>query len=324
MKSIYVSRYEKQLKHSKWPYLAVLFLAVILLIARVVATVIAENLINRKGADGKGYHFRVAEVRMNILKGEVNLRDLKVFKPADMTIFAEAPEVALNFKWADLIRGNYILDVKANQLNLILFKALFDEVQRIKRQASRLDKLVASVERIHVKEADEINSRTILTLLNSKVSWKQSEFSLIAKVAEGGSIDLKRKSSEKENSTPWSIESNLTKIRPDVLEKLTGSKLPIDITEPNLNANIVARTHEGQIEGTLTPDITEFNAREERKSAWGDIIVKVKNYNLESANASKEIVKLDIPFIIRDKLRLSFDETISRVKSQVKSKVLAL
>lgn len=230
--------------------------------------------------------------------------------------------------------------MKADQLNLILSKALFDEIQRIQDQAINkkgsgfyLDKIIALFERIYVIEADETNSRTILTLMDSKVSGKElamgdvntkSEFSFDGKIAEGGSIDLKGKTIQKENSTPWTIQGKMTNILPDVLEKLTGDKLPIDITKPNLNAVIVARSQEGQIEGTLTPNITEFNLREEKKSQWGDIIVKVRNYDLEKAPASEEIVKFDIPFIVRENLSLNIDETVNRVKSQVKSKILAL
>lgn len=248
--------------------------------------------------------------------------------------------MALNFQWADLIRGEHIFEVKADQLNLILSKALFDEIQRIQDQAINkkgsgfyLDKIIALFERIYVIEADETNSRTILTLMDSKVSGKElamgdvntkSEFSFDGKIAEGGSIDLKGKTIQKENSTPWTIQGKMTNILPDVLEKLTGDKLPIDITKPNLNAVIVARSQEGQIEGTLTPNITEFNLREEKKSQWGDIIVKVRNYDLEKAPASEEIVKFDIPFIVRENLSLNIDETVNRVKSQVKSKILAL
>lgn len=340
MKSIYVNQYEKQRRHRKWPYVVVLVLATFLIIGRIAAPVMAENLINQKGSDGNGYHYRVAEVSMNILKGEIYLRDLKVFNPENMIIFAEAPAVALNFQWADLIRGEHIFEVKADQLNLILSKALFDEIQRIQDQAINkkgsgfyLDKIIALFERIYVIEADETNSRTILTLMDSKVSGKElamgdvntkSEFSFDGKIAEGGSIDLKGKTIQKENSTPWTIQGKMTNILPDVLEKLTGDKLPIDITKPNLNAVIVARSQEGQIEGTLTPNITEFNLREEKKSQWGDIIVKVRNYDLEKAPASEEIVKFDIPFIVRENLSLNIDETVNRVKSQVKSKILAL
>lgn len=340
MKSIYVSRYEKQRKHRKWPYVGVLLLAITLVLARVAAPFVAENLINQKGSDGKGYHYRVAEVSMNVLRGEINLRDFKVFNPESMTVFAEAPEVSLKFQWAELIRGEHIFEMKADQLNLMLSKALFDEIQRIKDQANKntgsglyLDKFIALFNRVYVIEADETNSRTILTLMDSKVSAKElgigdinskSEFSFNGRIAEGGSIDLTGKTFQRENSTPWRIQGKMTNIQPDVLEKLTGNKLPIDITKTKLNAEIVAHSQEGQIEGTLTPDITEFNLREEKKSQWGDIIVKVRNYDLERTPASEEVVKFDIPFVVRDTLSLNINETVDRVKSQVKSKILAL
>jgi hypothetical protein len=340
MKSIYVSRYEKQRKNRKWPYFGILFLVITLMLARIAAPLIAENLINQKGDDGKGYHYRVAEVSMNIFRGEINLRDLKVFNPENMVIFAEAPAVALSFQWADLIRGEHIFEVKADQLNLILSKALFDEIQRIKDQTNNkvgspfyLDKFIALFERIYIIEADETNSRTILTLMNSKVIGTElaigdinlkSEFSFNGTIAEGGSIDLKGKTIKKESSTPWTIQGKMTNIRPDVLEKLTGNKLPIDINKSNLNADIVAHSQKGQIEGTLTPNITEFNLREEKKSQWGDIIVKVRNYDLERTPASEEVVKFDIPFIVRDTLSLNINDTVNRVKSQVKSKILSL
>ncbi|HXH75336.1 MAG TPA: hypothetical protein VNJ08_10250 [Bacteriovoracaceae bacterium] len=340
MKAIYVNRYEKQRKHRKWPYVGILLLASLLIIARVAAPVIAKNLINQKGADGKGYQYRVADVSMNILRGEINLSDLKVFNQESMVSFVEAPLVKLNFQWAELIRGEHIFELKVDQLNLILSKALSDEIQRIKDQSTNntgsrfyLDKIVVLFERIYVIEADETNSRTILSLMDSKVSGKElamgevnikSEFSLDGKIAEGGSIDLKGKTIQKKNSTPWTIQGKLTNILPDVLEKLTGNKLPIDITKTNLNANIVARSQAGQIKGTLTPDITEFNLREEKKSPWGDIVVKIKKYDLENTSASEEGIKFDIPFIVRDHLSLNIDETINKVKSQVKSKTITL
>ena len=314
-------------------------MAILLVVARVAAPFVAENFINKKGADGRGYHYRVAEVSMNILRGEVNLRDLKVFNPDNMIVFADAPVVTLNFQWAELIRGEHIFDVKADQLNLILSKALFDEIQRIKDQFSKntgsrfyLDKVGASFKRINIMEANETNSRTILTLTDSKVSGKEfaigginlkSEFSIDGKIAEGGSIDLKGKTVQKDNSTPWTILGKMKNIQPDVLEKLTGNKLPIDISKTSLNAEIVARSQEGQIEGTLTPDIREFNLREEKKSPWGDIIVKLKKYDLEKAPASEDLLKFDIPFTVRENLSFNIDETVNRVKSQVKSKVIA-
>jgi hypothetical protein len=132
IKSIYVSGYEKQRHHSKWRYIGVLVLAVFLGILTVASPFIAASWINKKGADGKGDHFRVAEVSMNIFRGEINLRDLKVFNPENLTVFAEAPVLAINFQWADFFRRNYIFDLKANQLNLIFSKALFDEIQRMK------------------------------------------------------------------------------------------------------------------------------------------------------------------------------------------------
>lgn len=339
MKSIYVSPYQKQRKHRKWPYIGLFILGVMLVIARIAAPVVAENLINKKGADGKGYHYRVAEVSMNLVKGEVYLRDLKLFKPDNMVVFAEAPALVVNFQWPELIRGEHIFDVKADQLNIILSKALFDEVQRIKDQFNNktggkfyLDRMAASFKRINIMEANETNSRTILTLMDSKVSGKEfaigginskSEFSLDGKIAEGGSIDLKGKTIQVDNSTPWAILGKMKNIQPDVIEKLAGNKLPIDISKTSLNADIVARSQEGQIKGTLTPDIKEFNLREEKKSPWGDIIVKLKKYDLERAPASEELLKFDIPFTIKENISFNIDETVNKVKSQVKSKVIA-
>ncbi len=314
-------------------------MAIMLVIARIAAPFVTENLINQKGADGKGYHFRVAEVSMNLVKGEILLRDLKLFKPDNMTVFAEAPALVLNFQWPELLRGEHIFELKADQLNLILSKALFDEVQRIKDQFNNqtggrfyLDKISASFKRINIMEADDTNSRTILTLMDTIVSGKEfaigginikSEFALDGKIAEGGSIDLKGKTVQLENSTPWTILGKMKNIQPDVLEKLTGNKLPIDISKSNLNADIVARSQKGQIEGTLTPDIKEFNLREEKKSPWGDIIVKLKKYDLEKVPASEESLKFEIPFTVRENISFNIDETVNRVKSQVKSKVIS-
>jgi hypothetical protein len=323
MKPIYIYRPHTKSNKTIFAILVVLMLLVGIVIA---APFLIKSYINKTGADEKGYAYRIGDLDIGPFKAQVHIHDLKVFNIKSSAAFVEISDVKVRFNFLDLIKNEKRLKVNLTQMNFILSKDLFEEVNRIKNEKKEknsgfyVDQIDAYIEEVNVKDLRQDLSRTILSLKDANLKMndfgfgsvnEKTEFKLNSSIAEGGKLKLSGKTTLQANNTPWTIEGEMTGITSKVLEKMAGGKLPLEIKEANINTKISAASAGGQISGKFEPDVKEFKILDDKEQGFlKRNIAKATNLFLNKATKGDKKVKLEIPFTLNENFTFNFEDTI--------------
>ncbi len=332
MKSIYISRSESK-KSKKWIFFALIFLALLFLMIRMISPFLLRSYINQTGADDKGYAYRVGDLDFNAFKGEIFVKDVKVFHQTSEFSIADMNNVKMNLDWSEIFQGNKIYSIQSDEINLTLSKEFVEEINRVKNEARKkikqdiyLDRVVAKIKRFNLKEAKDDNVRTILSLQDVEVLLKDfglgsinelTEFSLKSQILEGGTVNITGKTKLEADSTPWIITGKMANITSSVIEKMAGDKIPLDITKANLNAVIVAESSDGKIQGEISSELEAFKLNEEKKQGLIKAgIAKAANLMFKNKKEDNKSVTLSFPFILNENFTLNFSETLKMLNEQ--------
>lgn len=299
----------------------VLFLLITGTILKFSAPTIVEFLINRHGAGTSGYAFSIRDVELSIAKGQIHLKDVKIFNPETTTELLEAPNLTIQLNWPDLILSqDRNVAVNADKVNLILSKDLSSELARIQAARKRgnheiyLDSVTGNIAELNIIEKKDDASRTVLALndVNVKVKDvatesinKKTEFSMVSNIEDGGKLNLTGKTSVEEGRTPWSIQGSLKQVPAELFNKIAGDKLPFAFNESKMNAQISAHSDHGKVKGEIAPDIKRLTLIDERPGIPTQAI----------ARALSEELTFTLPFTIKDVLTMQYEDTFRKLKS---------
>ena len=332
MRPIYIESERVKKGGSKKILLLLGALVSLCLVLLLVAPLWIKSTINKAGADQKGYSFRVNDVDMNLGKGQIKIKDVVVFNPSTSVKMAELPFLTVNFNLMDILRRDKIVSLSSEELNITLSKDLMDEIHKIKEDAEEnvkkalyLKEASIQLERLNLREIKDENTRTILTLNNVILNVKDigtgsinenTEFNLKSSIAEGGNIKLVGKTKLEADGTPWSINGVLSGIPARVIEKLAGDKLPLDIVDANINSKISAQSHQGVLEGVLTPEIKEFKLSEDKSNGVLKRNVAKAINSIFKTKPGEENFQFSIPFTLNENFSLNFSETLEKIRKQ--------
>lgn len=331
MRAIYIGGGQKSKKSDgvKWKVFTFLFLFLALTggVLNLAAPMIVERWINQQGASAAGYAFSIREVDLSISKGQLALKDVKVFNPKTNTELVEAPNLSIHFSWADFFLYNdKKVSVLAEEIDIILSKDFSTEMDRIKTSGLKqndfyLDALDGKIAKLNVIEQKEDQSRTVLELngVNLKVKNvsllsvnKKSEFLISSTVADGGNLSLTGKTIEENGKNHWSIQGSLKQVPSDIFNKIAGDKLPFSFNESKLNAEISALSEQGKVKGEIIPDIKRLNLLEEKPGLPVQSI----------ARALTDELTFSLPFTLKEELTVQYGDTYRKLKAYRKDPAL--
>lgn len=321
MRTLYIGGQKKKNNSGlKWKIYTFLFLSLVIIgsALKLTGPMIVENWINKKGADTTGYAFSVREVDLSLGKGQMILKDVKVFNPNTSTEMLETPNLTIQLSWLDLFSQGKKVLVSADKVDLILSKDLSSEMERIQAAGEKKDLYLATVDgkisKLNIIEQKEDQSRTVLELndVNIKVKEvsllsinKKTEFSVSSNIDNGGKLNLTGKTSEENGRTPWSIHGSLKQVSADIFNKIAGDKLPFSFHESRLNAEISAHSDHGKVSGEIAPDIKVLNLLDERPGIPTQSI----------ARALTEELTFTLPFTLKDALTVQYEDTFRKLKT---------
>lgn len=327
MKQIYIRKADTH--HNKlYIFLAALILLFIAL--RVAAPYVLEAYINTTGTDEKGYRYRVEDIDLKLLKGQVGVRSFNMFKREAGMNFVEARDIVFDMDPLRAFDREKIFSVNVGSVEFVVSKDLFEEVNRVKNEAKEkapgklyIQDLKAKIGTINVKQVRDEKAEPIITLKNARAhitdlgvgSRKENtEFALTSLIAEGGQIDLSGKTKLEAENTPWEINGEMKQIPAAVLDKLAGDKLPIEITQANVDASITARSGGGQIEGKIVPEIKEFKLSEDKDEGFiKRNVAKAANFLFDKTKGENQEISLTLPFTLNENFTVDVPDTIQKI-----------
>lgn len=330
MKPIYI--YKPDAKNNK-TIIGILMVLIMLVAVVVAAPHFIKSYINKMGADEKGYAYQIGDLDINPFKSQLKIKDIKAYNMKSNVSFAEVSDFKVKFNLIDLLKNEKRLKLSINELNLILSKDLFEEINRIKNEVKEkassefyVDEVEALIGRINIRDLRKDNSRTILSLENANIKMndfgvgsvnEKTEFKINSKIAEGGKIDLSGKTKLEAENTPWVINGEMTGITAKVIEKMAGDKLPLEIKQANINSKITASSAGGQIEGYLSPDIKDFKLIEDKEDGFlKRNIAKATNFVLNKTTEGDKEIKMEIPFTLNENFSINIEETIKKLRAK--------
>lgn len=325
MKTIYVGSGQRSKNKNgsmtKVYFYLFLFLLIMGSALKVSAPMIVEKWINRQGAGNTGYAFSIRDVNLLFGKGQLVLMDVKVFNPKTSVKLIEAPHLTIQLNWNELlVSQERKVSISADKMDVILSKDFSSEMNRIQSTAEAdlkdfyMDSVEGKIGKLNIIEQKEDLSRTVIELneVNLKVKNisllsinKKTEFSISSKIADGGKLSLAGKTNVENGSTPWSIQGTLRQVSADIFNKMAGDKLPFSFTESSLNAEIIARSENGEVIGEITPDIKRLNLIEEKPGIPTQVI----------ARALTDELTFTLPFTLKDGLTLQYTDTFRKLKT---------
>lgn len=324
MRTLYIGGQKK--KNTTGSYWKVYVFLILLLaglgfILKLTAPMLAEHWINKQGTNTSGYAFSVRNVELSIEKGQVVLKDVKVFNPKTSTEMLETPSLTIQLSWSDLLLDqSKKVTVLADKVDLFISKDLTSEIERIGTATGNqendlyLDMVEGKITKLNIIEKKEDQSRTMLELgdVNLKVKElsllsinKKSEFTLTSNIADGGKLNLTGKTHAGNGSTPWAIHGTLKQIPNGFFNKVAGSTLPFAFNETHLNAELTAYSDNGSLIGEITPEIKKLNLIQEKPGVPTQTIKRMLSDDLTFV----------LPFTIKDKLTVEYSETFQKLKS---------
>ena len=288
---------------------------------KFTAPILVEKWINEKGSDEYGYAFSVRAVDLSLEKGEITLKDVKVFNPETHTKLLESPSLAIHIDLREFFLGQEKkIFAQADKVDLILSKDFTSEMQRIKAAAKiqksdlYLNMIEGKIAKLNIIEQKENLSRTLIELKDVNLNVKdvsplsinqKTEFSITSKIADGGKLSLSGKTREEEGRTPWTIQGSLKQVPAEIFNKMAGNKLPFSFNESKLNAKIDASSDQGIVSGEIVPDVKLLNLLVEKPGVPTRSI----------ARALTEELTFTLPFVLKDELTIQYEDTYRKLKS---------
>lgn len=330
MKPIYI--YKPDTKNNK-TIIGILIVLSVLVALAIAAPFFIKSYINKMGADEKGYAYRIGDLDINPFKSQIKVHDIKAYNIKSNVTFAEVSDVKVKFNLIDLLKNEKRLNVSVNELNFIISKDLFEEVNRIKNEAKEktptefyIDEVEAVVGKINIRDFRKDNTRTVLSLEDANIRLidfgvgsinEKTEFKVTSKIAEGGKLDLSGKTKLEAENTPWVINGELNGINSKVLEKMAGDKLPLEIKQANINSKITATSSGGQIDGYFSPDIKDFKLIEDKDDGFlKRNIAKATNFVMKKTTEGDKELKIEIPFTLNENFTVNIEETINKLRGK--------
>lgn len=324
MRTIYINSGQSKKKSGvKWKIYTFLFLFLAISGAglKIMAPTIVERWINQKGENSKGYVFSIRDVELSFGKGQVILKDVKIFNPDTSTELLEAPNLIVQLNLLDLFMSQEKkVAIAADKIDLILSKDFTAEMERIKAANKKqkkdfyLDAVEGKIGKLNIIEQKADESRTVLELNEVFVKVKEvslrsinkkTEFSVSSNVADGGKLNLTGKTHEENGGTPWSIQGSLKQVPADIFNKIAGDKLPFSFNEPNINAEISAHSDHGKVKGEISPDIKRLNLLVEKPGVPTQSI----------ARALSDELTFTLPFTLKDGVTLQYADIFNKLKT---------
>jgi hypothetical protein len=294
------------------------------------APMLFKQYVNDRGADNKGYTYSVGEVKLNPLKSEIRLENVRAYNKKTSVSFAEVSKMFVSFNWAELLRSENKFKVKIDELDLIISKDLFEELKRIKmannlgKSEFHIEEVVADIQKTNIRDHKDDHTRTLLSLIGAVATLsnfgpesinEKTKFKVHSKIVEGGELDLKGQTQLEADSTPWTIIGEMTKINSKVIEKLAGDKIPLEITPAEINSKITAQSLDGQIHGVIEQDADDVKLIEE-ESQVGKIarnVAKATKQLLDETEIGKD-KKVGIPFTLNQNFTLDFEASLKELR----------
>lgn len=331
MKSIYISGQRKKKSYFLPLFSVLIIFAAMLGVLHVVAPYVLRDYINKTGEDDRGHTYRVGDLDINLVKGEMDLKDVRVFHKSSTTGLAYVHLLKVNFNWLDLARDEKNYKLHADVVDVLLSKHLVQEIGRIKQDAKAdrvrgifLKSVTANVKRFNLREMDNDNIRTVLTLNDLEANLKNmatekiydnSEFTLKSKILEGGAFSLTGRAEKVDGSLSWKLTGNLSGIPSRVLEKMAGTEAPLDLAETKVDAAIVARSADGIIKGEMDSRIKDFRFTEEKTQ---DLIRRglnrVTKLLLQDKLEEDGSLKVSIPFTLKESFSVDVPEALKKIE----------
>lgn len=298
-----------------------LFVVITGFILKFSAPMIVEEWINSHGAGKSGYAFSVRDVDVSFAKGNVVLKDVKVFNPKSSSRLMEVPNLTVTIDWTELVRSqSHHVSLIADKVDLILSKDFSSEVKRIQSMSDKdkkdfyLDAVHTQVTKLNVIEQKEDQSRTVLELNDVNVKAKElsllsvnkkTEFTITSNITDGGKMNLKGKTIDENGSTPWSIQGSFNGVPTDLFNKMAGVKLPFTFNESKLNAEIKAESDNGIVIGEILPEVRKLNLLNEKPGTPTQTITRILTDELT----------FTLPFTLNDVLTLEYGDTFRKLKT---------
>lgn len=319
MKNLYIGGGQKTKKSSglKWKLLLslCLFLAVSIPSLKMAAPLLLERWINQQGATAAGHSWSIRDVNLSIEKREMTLTDVKVFNPETEVELMEIPSLTIMLNWQDMVLSEKKkLLMVADKVNLFLSKDFSAEIGQNQKYDFYLASVNAKVNQLNIIEQQQDMSRTVLELNDVDLKLKEislsalnqkTEFSINSKIATGGKLVLAGKTYQAVESKAWEIEGSLKDVPADIFNKIAGDKLPFAFNETKLNAQIVAQSDKGLVRGEIAPDIQKLNLIQEKPGLPTQTIARLLTDDLT----------FTLPFTLKDKLTLEYEETYKKLKT---------
>lgn len=299
----------------------ILFFVIIGSTLKLTGPMLVERWINQNGASASGYAFSIRDVDFSLAKGQVFLKDMKIFNPETHAELIEAPNLTIQLSWPNLfLSHDKKVSVFADTVDLILSKDFSSEIERIKDAGTKEHKDIylsmfdGKIAKLNIIEKKADQSRTVLELQDLKVKVKdislhsinkKTEFTISSNLSDGGKLNLTGKIREEKGRTPWSIQGTLKGVPADIFNKIAGDKLPFSFNEPHLNAEISAHSNQGKVSGEIAPDIKRLNLLQERPGVPTQSI----------ARALTDELTFSLPFTLKDELTFQYADTYRKLKT---------
>lgn len=331
MRTIYIGDSQSSKSNNGLMTKIYLFLFLFLIVSgyalKLSAPIIVEEWINSNGGGKTGYAFSIRDADVQFSKGQLVLNDVKVFNPENSAKLIESPHLTLQVNLRDLLLSQEkVISFSADKVDVMLSKDFSSELNRIQTSSGKdgknlfMESVDGKIGKLNIIEQKEDLSRTVIELSDANFKMKEvslqsinkkTEFSVSSNVADGGKINLSGKTREENGNTTWVIDGSLKQVPSDIFNKMAGDKLPFSFKEPNINAEISARSEQGKVSGEITPDIKILNLIDEKPGIPTQTI----------ARALTDELTFTLPFTLKDDLKLQYVETFRKLKTYRKDQV---
>ena len=333
MKPIYIN--QKKSHKNKIVLALIALLVVFFICVKLFLSPILEAAINRSGSDGKGYHFKIKDLDLKILKGEVFIGKMEVFNHKNAHTFLDAKDVELGFNPFNVMGAHKVFSLKVDVINAIISKDFSNEVKRVKNETKEtkdkaqtdvyIEKITADVRKLNVRHLEEDKSRTLITFNNLQTTIKdlglgkpkkETTIQLTSGIEGGGQIELHGKTKIEKGNTPWTFNGKLKKITPTMIEMLAGEKFPFEAEAPNFDASINAHSEGAAIVGEITPKIKELRIKADAKdSALKRNIAKATNYLMKKIEGQNDEFTIALPFTLDENFKLDLEDSWNKFRN---------
>ncbi|MFA5584210.1 MAG: hypothetical protein WDA09_08340 [Bacteriovoracaceae bacterium] len=322
MRDLYIGGGQRKVKKGgiKWKLYLFLFLFVIAVggVLKISSPMIVEKWLNHRGVENGGFAYSVREVELYLQKGEMILKDLKVFHPKNNEELLKTSSLKIRMNFQDIFNTRSSrVEVSADQLNVFLSNELASEINRMKDIKEKENIYFALIQgkfsQVNVIQKKIDESRTLTRLVDVNLEMKElsltsinkkTEFSLTSSLSIGGEMKISGKINQEEDADSWNIEGSLKDFSPELFNRLAGIQLPFSFNESTLNANIVATSDKGKVTGEIVPDVTRLNLIIERRGYEPQVI----------ARALTDELTFSLPFTIKEDLTLEYEDTFKKLK----------